>query len=216
MPRVGSSKIKKREPANSQRATKSFCWLPPESEFAGACGDAHFTFICAADSRRLRRFLGRAQNIFHSQHVQIGQRDVPEARQFQAQTGAFAIFGQQRHAVTDGIGRRINVRRFAIDANFAGRSGLNAKNRPRHFRAARAHQSRHAHNFARAEFQSETSLHAFRRRKILHLHAHLADRGVFRRKKFVQFAPDHVMDDGGNVQFRPRARNEPPSRRATR
>ncbi len=145
----------KREPAMSQRAMSSFCWLPPESELAGAWQEDHFTFICVpslADSAASRE---GCKNIFHAEDGEVRQRDVPEAGQLEAQAGTLAVLGEEGDALADGIGGGFNIRGRVVEKDFARVAFLDAEEGAGDFGAARTDKAGHADDFAAANFKRD-------------------------------------------------------------
>ncbi len=205
MPRVGSATIQRRGSAASQRATITFCWLPPKAaprapphppRASRPCGTAHRRWRGRDCPRGQRQGAGEAPLHHH--------RIVPQ-RLAKPQPLGLAIVRQESHAAPHRFTRRSRGGRAAQQRDLAGGERLVAENRSRQLHLAGAFESGDTHDFAGP--QREVDADEMLVRAILDLQHDVAGRsGGAGRKQVADRPPDHEADDGIGRRLRRRQR----------
>ncbi len=107
MPRVGSSRISSRGSVASQRASSTFCWLPPDSRPIGVSMSAVLMPSALDEALGQLRLLGARQE--RAQHAEARlqrQRDVLAHRQLGDDAVVLRSSGHSARPWRDRVGRR--------------------------------------------------------------------------------------------------------------
>ena len=155
MPRVGSSRIRKRGSVASQRARMTFCWLPPDRNLIG------FSRSLVADVERGDVAVGDLLLLAPRQGLRPAaprlqrEDDVLAHRQVVDDAVVLAVLGAEAEAAGDRGARRGDRSGFAVDPHLAAVGLLDAEQELGGLGAARAEQAGHAHHLALADVEVE-------------------------------------------------------------
>ena len=136
--------------------------------------------------RRDRRFLARIHHGVAGQLAHLAEGNVPLDVHVQKDALVLAVFGDQADAQVDGILRRPDLHRLALQQDFAALRRLRAEDDARQLRAPRAHQPRQPQDlaFAHAERNVLVAVAA----EMAYFQRHLTRRHRARRVAFLQLA----------------------------
>ena len=156
MPRVGSSRMSSRGSVASQRASSTFCWLPPESRPIGRFGIGRADVQRLDVTRRRSRPARGATAADASPRLRLQrQHDVLAHGQLGDDAVGLAVLRAEAEAVAHAVARRLQPHGHAVDARLPAIGALGAEHQPRRLGAARAEQPGEADDLAMAQLEIE-------------------------------------------------------------
>ena len=148
MPRVGSSRIRSSGSVMSQRASSTFCWLPPERLRISACGSAgrmsraSMYFVTSVVLVGLRDRPQPAAGGLQREHHVVGDREVAD------DALGPAVLAGERDLVVDRLPRAAQLAPLASGSQLAVVGGVGAEQQAGELGAARAEEAGDADDLA--------------------------------------------------------------------
>ncbi len=130
--------------------------------------------------------------------VEVGQRDIPTARELQAQARALAVFREKSDPLGDGVGGRCDIQLAVLQDEAACGPGVHAEDGLGNLGAPGADETGHANDLAATNLEAHV-LDPGLGRQAVHPDEDVADLDGAAREEVRQLAAHHVVHDLRNV-----------------